>query len=276
MHANELAHLAALAAVHGEQLIGADSATIDQSLADYWKVSRCRIDRWLRSLALLTKHNENSEWNSSEVGAVEEILVSEILTRVAAAIAVAHDKRHAVSESAPVARNIFTAHLDVKRRVIALVVAPHRNVEQADDFLALRRQCDRWADLLLAYLTPHVAVEEFAASPARVNDFAYDARGHLRSGMSSEMVLTMILTGMRSSLTPLSVGRSPNADLNLEIATAVLSGFAPDFFDSHGHLRSTWLERLRRVPNDGPLNVDNWWHGSSRDSHDARPTRWQR
>jgi len=275
MHAYELADLAALAAIHGEQLITADAATIDGALSGYWKASRCRLDRWCRSLALLTKHYQRGEWTSNEIGTVEEILVSEILSRVVAAIAVAHDQRHAASESAPVARNIFAAHLDVKRRAIALVVAPHRNTEQADDFLALRCQCDRWTDLVLAYLTPHVAVEEFAANPARVGDFAYDARGHLQFGIPSETVVAMILTGMRSSLSPLSAVPSPNTDLNLEIATAVLGGFAPEFFDSHGHLKSTWIERIRRVLNESPVNIDNWWHVSRSDSPDDRPARWR-
>jgi hypothetical protein len=276
MHAYELAELTALAAVHGEQLIAADAATFDQSLSDYWKSSRCRLDRWFHSLGLLTKHQHSGEWTSNEVGTVQGILLSELLTRVVAAIAVAHDGRLAVSESAPVARNIFAAHLDVKRRSIALVVAPHRNPTQADEFLALRRQCDRWTDLLLAYLAPHVAVDEFAANPARVSDFAYDARGHVRFSLSSDTVLTMIRAGMRSSLAPLSAGRTPNADLNLEIATAVVAGFAPDFFDSHGHLRTTWLERLRRMPADAPVTSDNWWHGTRGDSREARPARWRR
>jgi len=276
MHAYELAHLAALAAVHGEQLVIADAATFDRSLSDYWKASRCRLDRWSRSLVLLTKHHQAGEWTSNEVGTLEEILVSELLTRVVSAIAVAHDKRGGVSESAPVARNIFTAHFDVKRRALALVLAPHRNCEQADDFLALRRQCDRWTDLLLAYLAPHVAVDEFAANPARVSDFAYDARGHLRSGLPSETVLTMIRAGMQSSLAPLTVGRSPNADLNLEIATAVVAGFAPDFFDSHGHLRSTWYERLCRVPSDSPVSIDSWAPTSNGDEPEPRPARWWR
>jgi hypothetical protein len=63
--------------------------------------------------------------------------------------------------------------------------------------------------------------------------------------------------------------------LNFEIATAVLAGFAPDFFDSHGHLRSNWLERIRRIPNDAPANIDNWWHTEPGDSRDARPIRWR-
>ena len=252
MHVHELSDLAALVAVHGEQLVAADAATIDRMLAAYWKASRCRLDRWCRSLSLITKHGRSRRVDANEIGTVEEILVSEILTRVVAALAVAHDERHAANESAPVARNIFNSHLDVKRRTVALVVAPHRDQTQADDFLALRRQCERWTDLLLAYLTPHATVDEFAASPARVGDFAFDAREHLRSGNSSDMAATMIVAGMRSSLRRLATDRSPNADLNLEIATALVAGFAPDFFDSHGHLRSTWLERLRARPQRRP------------------------
>jgi hypothetical protein len=277
MHAHELADLAALVAVHGEQLVTADAVTMDHTLAAYWRASRCRVDRWCRSLGLVAKHNDRGAWTPIEIGAVEEILVSEILARVVAAVAAAHDKRHAASESAPVARNIFNSHVDVKRRAIALAVAPHRDQKQAHNFLALRRQCERWTDLLLAYLAPHVAVDDFAASAARVGDFAYDAREHLRSGTSSDMAVTMIVAGMRSSLAPLTDVRSPNADLNLDIATALIGGFAPDFFDSHGHLRSTWLERLRKVPNESPVNIDNWWHTAPHGPHDVpRPARWRR
>ena len=277
MQAHELADLAALVAVHGEQLVTVDAATMDGMLASYWKASRCRLDRWCRSLALATKHSNAGPWTRNEIGTIEEILVGEILSRVVAALAVAHDEHHRAGESAPVARNIFNAHIDVKRRAMALVVAPHRDHEQAEDFLALRRQSDRWSDLLLAYLAPHTTVDEFAADPSRVGDFAFDAREHLRSGASSDMAVTMVVAGMRSSLNPRSSHRSPNADLNLEIATALVGGFSPDFFDSHGHLRSTWLERLRRVPSDSPLTSDNWWHTAAHGPHDGpRPARWRR
>ena len=277
MHAHELADLAALAAVHARQLIAVDAATMDQALAAYWKASRCRLDRWCRSLALLTKHRERPRWTPREIGTVEEILVSEILIRIVTAIAVAHDKQYNINESAPIARNILAAHVDVKRRAMALVVAPHRNSEQAEEFLAVRRQVERWSDLLLAYLTPYVAVDEFAADPARVGDFAYDAREHLRSGTSSDMAVTMITAGLRSSFAPLSDSETPNADLNHEIATALVSTFAPDFFDSHGHLRSAWLERIQNVPNESPLTSDNWWHAVPHAPHDTpRQTHWRR
>jgi hypothetical protein len=165
---------------------------------------------------------------------------------------------------------------------VALVLAPHRDQEQARDVLALRRQCERWTDLLLAYLTPHFAanhdaanqfaIDEFAADPARVGDFAFDAREHLRSGSSSDMAITMITAGMRSSLGPLQTNRT----LNRDIATAILSGFAPDFFDTHGHLRSPWLERLQRVPNESPLDRENLRQISPHARHEVpRPARWR-
>ena len=50
------------------------------------------------------------------------------------------------------------------------------------------------------------------------------------------MAVTMILAGMNSSLKRLSPDRSPNTDLNLELAAAVLSCFSPDDFDSFGLL----------------------------------------
>jgi hypothetical protein len=298
MHAHELADVAATMAVHGEQLIDADAALVDRSLATYRKASRCRLDRRCRSQAAATRNGDGNDWTNDDICTVEEILVSEILSRVVAAIAVAHDQRHAASESAPVARNIFHSHLDVKRRAIALFVAPHRDQTQADDFLALRRQCDRWTDLLLAYLVPLTTVEEFAASASRVGDFAFDTREHLRSGASSDMAVTMIVAGMRSNFHPRSTGGwgqataspqsenvpgiqpaplvAPNADLNLEIATALVGCFDPDFFDSLGHLQSAWLQRLRNVPNDSPLNSDNWWHTTAHGPHEGpRPARWR-
>jgi hypothetical protein len=279
MNAYELADLAALVAVRGQQLLAADAPTMDQLLTTYWKASRCRLDRWFRNLRVLTRRSDRSEWSPNATGLIEEILVSEILTRAVAAITVGHDERHSQAESAPVGRNIFNGQFDARRRAMSLVASLPRPDDDGsgppiDALLALHRQCDRWSDLLLAYLTPYVDVDEFAASPMRVRDFAYDARGHLQSGNSSEMAVTMILAGMRASLEPLAKTRTPNADLNREIATAVIGGFCPEFFDSHGLLYSAWMERLRNVPNETLAVLDEWWQPAG--SEKPLPVRWRR
>jgi len=129
---------------------------------------------------------------------------------------------------------------------------------------------------LLASLAPYVTVDEFAADPARVNDFAYDARGHLQSTASSDMAVTMILTGMRSSLAPLSDAATPNAELNVGIAAAVVGFFSKEFFDSHGLLRSDWLRQLHSVPYETRAHLDQWWQPSSTGAAGATFSRWRR
>jgi hypothetical protein len=302
MHAHDLAQLAAVAAVHSDQLAAARPETMDQMLAAYWRASRCRLDRWCHSLHALSElSNELSrsatlpdvqtidkpaakgrepcspEWSVGAAAVVEEILVSEILTRTIAALTVAHDERHAQAESAPIGRNIFDGHRDARRRALALVASPgHRGTLYAKSIVALHRQCHRWSDLLLAYLATHTKVEQFAASPARVTDFTYDARHHLSSPASSDMAVTMILAGMNSSLKRLSPDRSPNTDLNLELAAAVLGCFSPDDFDSLGLLNSAWFERLRNSPNETSAAIEDWWQMSPIDSPPLGKTRWRR
>ena len=43
---------------------------------------------------------------------------------------------------------------------------------------------------------------------------------------------------------------SPNADLNARIATAILSCFPAELFDSTGQFRSLWLLRLFNATSD--------------------------
>jgi hypothetical protein len=215
-------------------------------------------------------------WSTGAAAVLEEILVSEILTRVLAALTSAHDDRHELAESAPIGRNIFDGHLDARRRALALVASPtHRGSDYAKSIVRLHRQCDRWTDLLLAYLTPLAKVEQFAASPARIRDFEYDARHHLLSAMSGKMAGTMILAGMNSSLQQLSPDRSPNTDLNLELASAVMSCFPPTIFDSFGLLRSNRMEQLQSSPDGTEAMIDDWWQ-TAPSSLPPQGTRWRR
>jgi hypothetical protein len=296
MHTHDLARLAAVVAVHGQQLSASEPDTMDQMLVVYWRASRCRLDRWCHSLHALSEHSQlhplpelhsgesaaqpmeagPRPWSTGANAVVEEILVSEILTRTMAALTAAHDERHSLAESAPIGRNIFDGHLDARRRALALVASPaHRGTGHARAIVSLHRQCDRWTDLLLAYLAPFTDVERFAASAARVRDFEYDARHHLQSAIASSVAVTMILAGMNSSLRRLSPDRSPNTDLNLEIGTAILSSFSPETFDSFGLLRSNWLEGLTDAPDETKWQHVDWWPDSPIAASSRQVTRWR-
>ena len=224
-------------------------------------------------------------WPPEATQVVEEVFVGEILTRCFAAILAAHDREHERAESDPIGRNVLSGHRDASRRAADLLNSPaNACVRHTDSLKALQGRSQRWADLLLAYLSRHTSVEEFAFNAARVQEFAVDASRHLGSAASHGAATTMLSAGMRSTLEVLSVGETPNADLNRQIAAAVLACFGPEFFDSHGLLRSVWLDRLQTIPDETLALIQQWWQPASVEPPPPPPkpqlrpfkARWQR
>lgn len=287
MHVRDLADLAALVSVHGQQLVSASPQIVDLALESYWTASRCRLDRWCCSLRLFGEQqsrHRSGPWPLFATQVVEEVFVGEILTRCFAAILFAHDNQHGRVECDPIGRNIMGGHRDAARRALRLVANPaNAEVRTAQSLEELHRRCQKWTDLLLAYVSLTTKVDEFAADPARVREFAVDASRHVGSPTSSHTAATMLSGGMRSTLDVLSAGDTPNADLNSQIATAVLACFGPEFFDSHGLLRSVWLERLQTVPEETAALLEQFWQPVESESppppepkYPPFTARWQR
>lgn len=275
MNAFELCDLAALVCVEGRALIDAEEPTVDRSLAMYWKAARCRLDRWGQGLCSATQLPDAQGWPAHTTTLIEEIFVSEVLSRAVAAIAAAHDDRSGKAEFGPIGRNLLAGHHEARRRAMALLSSSaHRGRRATADLLAVRRQSDRWSDLLLAYLASDVDVAEFAVSPSRVGDFADDARQHRNSAASTAVAVTMILSGMRWSLVRVSTVGTANDDLNRQIATAVVGWFEPGLFDSFGLLRSPWLRRLRSAGDQRLAHLEQWWQPTS--SAPVGAPRWRR
>jgi hypothetical protein len=279
MHVRDLAELAALVCIHHRHLASASPTSVDDSLESYWIASRCRLDRWCRSLRHLTQTTTLQParpWSPGATRLVEEIFVSEILTRSVAAVLSAHDQYHHRSESEPVGRNVLAGHLDARRRALRILASPaHAGSAHAEALGALVRRCDRWSDLLLAYLVPTVPVDQYAADPARVQDFALDARSHAEStaAATDRGATTMLLAGVQMSFQGLTDGDAANADLNVAIAAAVIGCFGPEFFDSHGLLRSAWLERLQAVPDETLALISQWCQSGATTSVATPPRR---
>jgi hypothetical protein len=260
MHVRDLAELAALVCVHHRQLASASPTAVDDALESYWTASRCRLDRWCRSLRNLTQATALQParpWSPGATQLVKEIFVSEILTRTVAAVLAAHDQYHGRSESEPIGRNVLAGHLDARRRALRFLASPvHAGSKHSEALGALARRCDRWNDLLLAYLLPTVPVDHYAVDLARIEDFASDARD--RGDSTASATTTMLLAGLRMSFDRLTDGDSPNSDLNVAIAAAVIGCFGPEFFDSFGLLRSAWLDRLQAVPDETLALISQW------------------
>lgn len=261
MHARELVELAAVVAAHGPVLIRQSQRITASSIEQYWAASKCRLDRWGRALKQLgSQTTPTAPACVGEASAVcsllEEILAGEVLTRVWTAVACAFDRIHETDQVESVARSVLIGHLEARHRVLTLLVrGPGVDAEEAVKLNRLRRRTERWTDMLLGYLMGVYDVQEFAIDPQRAKDFAEDLsyQSQLPGGRHAwSLVQASLQAAFGQGLSP----TSPNADLNRQIATSILSCFHPEVFDETGLPRSAWLARITYTANDAAGMID--------------------
>jgi len=252
MHARELVELAALASMHGSAVIDNDAPLPKPSLERYWTGSKCRLDRWGRSLKQLSDgaHEANDEDFRQQLGVFEEIVTGDVLARVWAAVVTGHDRR-TDEDAGAVARTILVGQQEARNRALSLLVnGPLIDSEDAVRLNRLRRKAECWSDLLVGFLSTSTDLTEFAADPVRAGDFAEDFREE------GARAWTLLFASLRTSFVAAFEFPSPNADLNGEIAAGVISCFQPEVFDSTGLLRSLWISRLQHTTNETQCMID--------------------
>ena len=252
MHVRELAQLAAVAAVQAPAFARLGAIVPQAAIEQYWVASKCRIDRWLRLLRRMADAAEQWPKPAALAGprvlpALEEILVSELLTRIWTAAAVAHDENRSDENLAPIARNIWRSHLDARRRLLQFM-ADGRAIEpeQAEPLDRLRRRIERWNDMLLAHLSPLIDTSEFAFDAPRARDFADDLAPHATAD-ERQLACQIVQASLAASLGDSLHDRSPNADLNRKIGTAILACLPADLLTAGEIASSLWLERMSRT-----------------------------
>lgn len=266
MQSAELVELAALLATHGESIVRCEARLTERSLQQYWIVSRCRMDRWTRSLRRFTRLTErqlhpldpnDTIWRRVR-GELEEIFTAEVITRVWTAIAVAYDARHEASELESTARSVLIGHIEVRHRALRLLIDPVAiQPSEAEWLNLLRRRSDRWTDLLIGSLLVRQVgdVSDMACDRQRAEEFADDLRRDQE--METEyMAWSLMAKSLRAAFKKTKETPSPNADLNAVIGTSLLACFPADIFDSTGLVGSLWQVRLAHLANDIDLLIE--------------------
>jgi len=260
MHSRELVEVAAMVAAHGSVLVEGPSRISASALEQYWTASKCRLDRWLRSMKrFVASSSEPSELAAvqAEIGpVVEEILIAEIALRVWTAVLYAYDRRRQTGDAEPIARSVFLGHLEVRQRVLALLIhSPYITAEQAVQLNRLRRRAERWTDLLLGYLSLDYPASELAFESARCQEFAADLRHEQRRAAGAH-AWRLVLASLRIAFQSGVSEQSPNADANRDIAGSIVACFPSDLFDATGVMQSLWLVRLSHATTDAQGMVD--------------------
>lgn len=248
MHAHELIELGALAALHSGAIVRRARPLPPDFAARYWSAARCRFDRWVWSLREFAAAAGSSPalgetlWPLARP-VLEEILASELLTRVWLGVVQAVERATGNDENVVIVRNVGTVHADARRRALQVLI--HAQGIPAADLARLNRlrcHAERWTDLLLSLLTPYLDPSELAFDPERTKTLArsFPDANHPELASFWQLLLVSLRTTFRAQLS----GSAPCGDLNRHLAASILSCLHEELFDSAGLFRSLWLERL--------------------------------
>lgn len=252
MHCVQLARIAALIAAQGPSLILMRQAIPSEATVRYWAAARQRFDLWNQGLGRFGDLENAGRtlairaWWREHLAMIEEILVSEILTRVMAAIGAGLDADPTEGDIEPITQSVFRTHLEARNRVLRLLLFGRGgSVDEALRLNRLRRCAERWTDFLLGPMgKQHPEALRFAHDCGRAKAFGDDA-ADLQCSRDAAAVNALTMATLDISLSSLSERRPALPQANRQLGQAVLACVRPELFDSHGLLKSSKMQRLQ-------------------------------
>lgn len=253
-----VAEFSALVAAQAPLIIEGTTPLADGPLCVYWQHSKTLWPRQRRELDELCSGMPGSE-SSDQIPRVlsiaSDLLIGELLTRVAGAVLTACDRRQRLRRAEPIARSVLTVHQQCRASVLRLLL--HSNCLPADQLAELdrlRRRVERWTDVLLGPLVAHYGNElaDFAFDPRRARDFGED-QSQARLESTSRPAWSFLLAGLRSAF-PNHRSHLSSSDPTLPILRSIMALFPADAFHAEGPIQSLQKTRVARASeySEGP------------------------
>lgn len=259
MHASQLAQIGSWIAVHAPTLVFGNSGPQELVSVDYWTTSKSRIQRWNAALKVFEEDFQDTgsghnPWPAAAT-VIEEIFVSEFLTRIWSAAVLAHDTYQESDELFGLAHSIHISHVESRNRAMRLLLSNQAMDENEFDRLnLLRRKVERWTDLFLARVTDLKIARMFAFDENRVSDF------HEEIDESSPMTHSrrnqLMIASFAAELNGFESQWAANPELNRKISSSLLACFPSDRFDSLGLPKSFGMVLLEKTQHDTQILVD--------------------
>lgn len=258
MHANQLAEIGSWVAIHSANLVFGQPPQKLSAANEYWTASKCRLQRWITALKMFDNDiadpsEGHDPWPAMET-VVEEILLSEFLTRVWAASVLCHDKYHDSDEMHGLAHSTFVSHIEARNRAVRLLLASQGTNEEAFDRINLiRRKLERWTDLFMAQLPNLEIAKQFGFNQERVADFYSERRQD--AGPTVVRRQQVLMASFAADMNALS-SHSANPVFNRQIASGILACFPSNRFDSTGLPKSARMLWVEKSQNDTQMLVE--------------------
>lgn len=276
MNHRMVAEFTALVAAQAPLIVEGTSPLAEGPLCVYWQHSKTLWSSRRRELDDLCSEmvgNESSDQIQRVVTIASDLLMGELLTRVAGAVLTACDRRQRLRRAEPIARNVLTIHQQCRASVLRLLL--HSTCLPADQLAELdrlRRRVERWTDMLLGPLVAHYGNElaDFAFDPRRAREFGED-QSQSRFSSTSRPAWSFLLAGLRSAF-PCPPSHTSVNDPTLPILRSILALFPEDAFHPEGPIQSLQQTRVTRASKQPEGPPDTPHHSPQRLRYDFAAT----
>jgi hypothetical protein len=269
VNTRQTVEIAALISAYSPHMIERPVQLPKVAVEQFWESSQKRLKLWLSAMSFYQRRSAEASpgerlqlWLELEP-TLEEIFVTEVLTRVWGAILTAVDEELHSHKYEAIARNVLIGHLDARKRALQLLVADSSvSLDQLNRVDQIRRRVERWTDLLLGHLVERYQVQDFAFDARRSREFG--AQQLLQSSdRPREQVWTLVLVGLRMAFPTASVAEPPNELFQHQIIASILNCFPSDSFQPQGPFRSILEGRVSRGGNRPELLVSADFFGAA-------------
>lgn len=259
MHASQLAQIGSWIAIHAPTLIFGNSSPQELVSVGYWTASKCRIQHWNAALEIFegdlqSEFTSHDPWPAIRT-VVEEIFLSEFLTRVWSAAVMAHDTYQESDELFGLAHSVHISHLESRNRAMRMLLGSQgTNEKEVDRLNLLRRKIERWTDIFLVRVTDIAIAKMFAFDEKRAIDF-YEEIDEVSPIMHNRRN-QLLIASFAAELMEFQSKWAANPKLNSKISSSLMACFPSDRFDSLGLPKSFGMVLLEKTQHDTQLLVD--------------------
>ena len=260
MHACRLAELGSWVAINSGALIYGNEGQPLLVASSYWMASKHRTQRWITAIKMFEKDIQDQQpnhdpWAALEI-VIQEIIQTELLTRVWSATVLSHDWYRRSDELHGLAHSVHLSHTEVKNRALRLMLdSKNDGVKAVERLNNLRLRIERWTDVFLGQLPYKDIATQFAFDKKRVIDF--HAERQEAFGEEMETRQRVFQASFATDLLRSQSKYSANPELNQDIAAGVLACFPTDRFNSLGLPKSIKLAWIEKAHHDTQMLVDH-------------------